>query len=131
MGIMKTIAITIVLLGSAWTTAASGSPGAADSQLRSFAACAGRLSAMMEHQWMFDGAASERTKAQRAAVIELINAIMEPAQGRDVLHWRLMAKHAQSVLLTRATFNDDPDDAAWAETQAVRLTQDCTGFLLS
>lgn len=131
MSIMKTFAISILLTGAVWTNAASASPFAADDgQLRNFAACAGRLSAVMEHQWLFDGAASEKTKSQRAAVLALINAVIEPEQGRDVLHWRLMAKQAQSVLLTRATFNDDPEDAAWAAAQAGRLTQDCTGFLL-
>lgn len=80
---------------------------------------------------MFDGTASERTKAQRTAVIDLINAIIEPAHGRQVLHWRLVAKHAHAVLLTRARFNEDPTDAAWAEDQAVRLTHECTSLLLS
>jgi len=80
---------------------------------------------------MFDGAASEETKAQRAAVLDILAAIMEPDQGRAVLAWRLQAKHAQSVLLTRATFNDDPVDAAWAAAQAGRMTQSCTQLLLS
>lgn len=80
---------------------------------------------------MFDGVASERTKAQRTAVIDLISAIIEPAQGRQVLHWRLASKHAHAVLLTRAAFNEDTIDAAWAEDQAVRLTHECTSLLLS
>ena len=95
--------------------------------LRTFATCAGRLSAVMEYQWMFDGPASERTKLQRAVVLDLIAAVIEPEQGRDVLHWRISAKQAQSALLTRATFNDEVDDAAWAQTQAARLTQDLQG----
>jgi len=33
----------------------SSGPGAADPLLREFAVCAGRLSAVMEDQWMFDG----------------------------------------------------------------------------
>lgn len=80
---------------------------------------------------MFDGTASEKTKAQRAAVIDLIDAIMPPDAGRQVLHWRLSAKHAQSSLLTRATFNDDPHDAAWAMQLADRLRAECTSMLLS
>lgn len=131
MGIMRTCILTFSVLLSVLTKEAAASPSAIDGQLRSFATCAGRLSAVMEHQWMFDGAASEQTKAQRAAVIDLISATMDPDEGREVLHWRLVAKHAQSVLLTRATFNDDPADAAWARARAVSLTQDCTGLLLS
>lgn len=102
-----------------------------DNHLQTFATCAGRLSAVMEYQWMFDGAASEQTKAQRAAVLDLIGAIMPSDRGRDVLQWRISAKLAQSALLTRATFNDDPVDAAWAQRTAARLTQECTGMLLS
>lgn len=126
---MKTCILALFLSFLAAKTSAS--PAAPDGQLRRFAECAGRLSALMEHQWMFDGAASEQTKTQRAAVIDLISATMNPDQGRQVLHWRLVAKHAQSVLLTRATFNNDPADAAWAQARAVSLTQDCTGLLLS
>lgn len=80
---------------------------------------------------MFDGVASEQTKAQRAAVLDLIGAIMDPDHGREVLHWRLSAKLAQSALLTRATFNDDAEDANWARQMATRLTRDCTNLLLS
>ena len=80
---------------------------------------------------MFDGEASERTKDQRAAVLELVSAVMEPDQGHDVLSWRLAGKQAQYVLLTRGTFNENPDDAAWAMSQAERFAAECTGFLLS
>lgn len=102
-----------------------------EQQLRTFAACAGRLSAVMEYQWMFDGPASEQTKTQRAAVIDLVEAIMPPDRGREVLQWRISAKMAQSALLTRAVFNDDPNDAAWASAQAARFERACTGLLLS
>lgn len=100
-------------------------------QLQTFATCAGRLSAVMEHQWMFDGDASEQTKAQRATVLELISAIMEPNMGRQVLNWRLMGKQAHNVLLTRATFNDDASDAIWARDQATLFERECTSLLLS
>ncbi len=102
-----------------------------DSQLRLFASCAGRLSAVMEYQWMFDGAASERTELQRASVLQLVEATMPDGMGREVLHWRLSAKLAQSALLTRATFNDDQSDAAWAAQMADRLTRECTALILS
>lgn len=98
--------------------------------LKTFATCAGRLSATMEYEWMFDGAASEDTRSARAAVLDLVSAVMTADQGRDVLQWRLEGKYAQSVLLTRATFNDDPHDAAWAHAQSTRYRQSCTGLLL-
>ena len=80
---------------------------------------------------MFDGAASEQTKTRRAAVIDLVEAIMPPERGREVLQWRISAKQAQSALLTRATFNEDDSDAAWARQQADRFERECTGLLLS
>lgn len=128
---MKTLLIPVAALIAAFTVPMPSHANGPEQHLRNFATCAGRLSAVMEFQWMFDGPASEQTKAQRTAVLDLIGAIMEPGQDRTVLHWRLSAKHAQAVLLTRATFNDDPDDAAWAYAQAARLTQECTGLLLS
>ncbi|WP_296425191.1 hypothetical protein [Yoonia sp.] len=102
----------------------------ADDQLRTFATCAGRLSAVMEYQWMFDGPASDHTKAQRAAVLDLIAAIVPPDQTRAVLHWRIAAKAAQSALLRRATFNDDPADADWARRTSARMTRACASLLL-
>jgi len=125
---MKTLVFGFAFLFMLATTPVRA---ADDQQLRTFAACAGRLSAVMEYQWMFDGAASERTKAQRAAVLQLVEAIMPNDMGREVLHWRISAKLAQSALLTRATFNDDPSDATWAAHTADRLTRECTSLLLS
>ncbi len=126
---MKTlISITFLALGA---LPANAGISLADEQLRTFAACAGRLSAQMEHQWMFDGDASEITKRQRAQLIDLVSAVMAPDQGREVLNWRISAKAAHHALLTRATFNDDPADAAWAADMAALQTADCTALLLS
>lgn len=99
--------------------------------LRTFANCAGRLSAFMEYQWMFDGEGSEQTQMQRAAMLDLIEATMAPDQARQILHWRISAKMAHAALLTRATFNDDPADALWAQRAAERLRLGCTSLLLS
>lgn len=112
----------------------NGAPASAldeQQQLQIFATCAGRLSAVMEFQWMFDGAASENTAIQRAGLLDLIEAIMPPDYGREVLQWRLSAKAAQSALLTRAAFNQDPQDAAWAQTASRQQTAECASLLLS
>lgn len=126
MGGMKTFIVIAVL---ACSTAKAQSLDTQD-QLRVFATCAGRLSAVMEYQWMFDGPASDATKTQRAALLDLIDAIMPPEQDRAVLQWRITAKHAQSALLTRATFNSNPEDAAWAAERAAHFQTECTWFLL-
>ena len=126
--IIRSLIVCFMMLGAPWVSAQSLSP---DQQLRTFAACAGRLSAIMEYQWMFDGEASEVTQAQRTAVLQLIAAVIPEGMGRDVLHWRLSAKLAQSALLTRATFNDDASDAIWASRRAELLMRECTSLLLS
>ena len=95
-----------------------------------FATCAGRLSALMEHQWMFDGPASEQTALQRAHMIDMLDAVRPPDQGREVLALRIDAKMAQAALLTRATFNDDPHDKSRAMRLALRRVEECTGVLL-
>ncbi|WP_162617547.1 hypothetical protein [Yoonia maritima] len=105
--------------------------GPEDEQLRVFATCAGRFSATMEFQWMFDGEGSEVTQTQRDNMVQLINAIMPTDHARDVLSWRIASKSAHAALLTRAAFNDDPYDANWAQNQATRLIRECTGLLLS
>lgn len=99
--------------------------------LRTFANCAGRLSAVVEYEWMFDGPKSEHTALQRDAVLDILDSMMPDGRGREVLSWRISAKMAQSALLTRATFNEDAEDAAWALRTSERLVRDCTSFLLS
>ena len=99
--------------------------------LRVFAACAGRLSAQMKFQWMFDGEAADATKSSRSALLDILDAMMSPDQGRMVLNWRVEAKAAQARLLTRATFNDDKRDAQMANRMAVRMIGDCRAMLLS
>lgn len=96
-----------------------------------FAGCTGRLSAQMEHQWLVGDSASDDTKARRAVMISLMEAVMHPDQGRDLLAHRIEAKHAQSQLLRRATFNNDVEDAAWAMARAEAEIAACTGLLLS
>lgn len=99
--------------------------------LHTFATCTGRLSATMEHQWLMRDPAAERTEAQRAAMLSLLDAVMAPDQDRNALAWRIDAKQAHAVLLRRATFNDDAEDAAWALSQAETHLARCTGLLLS
>ena len=96
-----------------------------------FATCAGRLSAQMEFQWLFGDDAAEITEMRRAAVLDLLAAVMEPGQEMHVLATRIAAKQAHSALLTRATFNDDDTDAAWAASMANEHQAACLSFLLS
>lgn len=116
--------------------AASAAPAAAfttsgDQQLTFFATCAGRLSALMEHQWTHDTASVDATTAQRSQMIDLVSAVMPDGEGKRVLLLRVEAKHAQAGLLHRATINRDASDASWAQTRAEALLAECTSVLLS
>jgi hypothetical protein len=109
----------------------SPAPGAADPLLREFAVCAGRLSAVMEDQWMFDGPASERTAEELEAVVSLIDASMPPGAGRQVMAWRIDAKVAQRGLLQQARFARDMRLAKTAAARAEALAASCRAMVLS
>ncbi len=79
---------------------------------------------------MFDGQASEQTQRQRAGIIEILEALIPPGRGREVLSWRIEAKHAQAVLLTRSTFITNVKEARMAQKLAVRRIGECGSLLL-
>ena len=108
----------------------SSGPAAADPLLRQFAICAGRLSALMEDQWMFDGPASDQTAKDLAAVVSLIDASMAQGDGRQVMAWRIDAKVAQRGLLHQARFAQDPRLAETAAARAEALAAECRAMLL-
>ena len=114
-----------------FTLGAATAPGAADPLLREFAVCAGRLSAVMEDQWMFDGPGSERTAEELGAVVSLIEASIAPGQGRQVMAWRIDAKVAQRGLLHQARFAQDPRLAETAAARAEALAANCRSMILS
>jgi hypothetical protein len=117
--------LAVLVLGAA------PAPGAADPILREFAVCAGRLSAVMEDQWMFDGPGSERTAAELGAVVSLIEASMAPGEGRQVMAWRIDAKVAQRGLLHQARFAQNPRLAKTAAARAEALAAKCRAMILS
>lgn len=117
--------LAVFMLGAATV------PAAADPLLREFAVCAGRLSALMEDQWMFDGPGSERTAVELGAVVSLIEASMAPGEGRQVMAWRIDAKVAQRRLLHQARFARDTRLAETAAARAEALAASCRAMILS
>lgn len=110
----------------------AGTPARADDDLvRTFALCAGRLSAQLEHQWLMNDPEAERTEQVRTALVELVELVTAPETAKTSLAIRIEAKHAQARLLYRATFNDDRADAAWAESRAAEQVAACASLLLS
>ncbi|MGR3803645.1 hypothetical protein [Marinibacterium profundimaris] len=112
---------------------AAALPHAPVDQVRLFAQCAGRYSALAEHEALFDGAASERAQARRDLYVELMEAVLPDAaalSGGTALAWRIAAKHAQSVLLRRATFLEDPAAAARSRRAAEYHFAECRASIL-
>lgn len=124
MGGLKTLLAALVLAAPL-----AGPARAGDDLLRTFAQCAGRLSAEMEHSWLM-GDGADLAEARRNAMVDLLEALIPPDRGRDVLAWRIDAKFAHAALLARATFNDDADDARWARQQAETYAGACNGLVL-
>ncbi len=118
-----------------WGILASGQANALPQERRAlaqvFASCAGRLSATMEFQWMFDGAASERTDQSIGYFDILLDAAMGPEiTGREALNWRIEAKMAQIRLLNIATFGRDPRIRQQANRAAALYLSECESLLL-
>lgn len=92
-----------------------------------FASCTGRLSAQLEHEWLLATNEDSMTEEHRQAMLDLLQATMGDADGRQVLAWRIDAKVAHASLLTRATFKDD----SWAAQRAIQMVQACTSIMMS
>lgn len=123
---LKTLLLALVVLGPVSVPAR-----ASDDLLRTFSVCAGRLSAQMEHQWLMQDPEAERTEQVRAAMLELVSLVgPDEATRAAALNIRVSAKHAQSLLLARATFNADAADAAWARRRAEDEIAACASLLL-
>ncbi|WP_407492552.1 hypothetical protein [Pseudooceanicola sp. MF1-13] len=94
------------------------SPDTLSNPVMTFATCAGRYSAEVEHRWLMGRDADQASK-QRRAMVDLVDAVRLPDQGPLILALRIEAKMAQAALLQRAEFNPDPAIA----DRALRLAQ--------
>ena len=108
--------------------AVQAGPDIPDDPLRFFASCAGRMSALMEHQWIVDGPASDVTKTRRADILDLVAALTPPGQEAQVMGWRVEAKAAHAALLAQSR-HGDAATIARAARQAIALHDQCTAFL--
>ena len=123
-----------VLLAPAPATAASGAttPPAPVDLLRLFAICAGRFSALAEHEALFDGAASDRAADQRDVFLDLLGALhpdLPAISGQAMMAWRVSAKQAQAMVLLQARFHADPARAARATRAAGYFLAECRALL--
>ena len=126
---LRALGLTLALIcGLSAPLAARADADIPDDPLRFFATCAGRMSALMEHQWIVDGPASEATQARRAAILDLVTALTPPGQEAQVMGWRIEAKAAHAALLAR-TRHGDAAGIARATRRAGQLQDHCMTFL--
>ncbi len=103
---------------------ASG-PATADPLVREFAVCSGRYSALVEHQWLVDGPASDASAGTRDTLWALVEAVAEPGESAKAMRWRIEAKMAQRALLDRGFFAQDQA----AEKRSAQLLQGCADLI--
>ena len=102
-----------------------------DPLVNTFATCTGRLSALMEHQWLLSDPAADATQARRGQMEQLLFSVMDPGTGERVLARRIDAKYAMARLLMRVDFNRDAQDAARAASFVEVQMAACDSLLLS
>lgn len=95
-----------------------------------FAACAGRLSAQMEHQWLLSDSGANATERRRAQMIDLLDSVVGRDDRAGAMQIRLEAKLAQARLLSRADFGQDARAATRARALAARQVAACEAMLL-
>ncbi|MEP6018958.1 MAG: hypothetical protein ABJ251_10835 [Paracoccaceae bacterium] len=94
-----------------------------------FAQCAGRFSAEMEFAWLIGDQDSEIPKQLRSHFIDMIDAILAPGDGPNVLARRIEAKVAHTALLSRAQFSENPTEIRIAAQTAERDVAFCRAML--
>jgi len=111
--------------------AADGLPDTPRDLLRLFASCTGRLSALAEHQRLFDGPTSEATSRLRDDLADLTEAVagaVPDLPDHQVMSWRIEAKAAAAGLFAQAAFGRADRRAAARELAATRVAE-CQGLL--
>lgn len=118
---MRTLAFLLAL-----TAAAQAQSLGLDPLSDRFAACAGRLAGLMEHQWLADDPASYETEARFQAMRELVDATLAQGKASAALARETEAKFAWERLMKRA----DEEDGGWALARAEAEIATCTQLLL-
>lgn len=97
-----------------------------------FAACLGRYSAQMEHEWL-TGADGESPRSRRALFEMMLETVAETSgfSGPEILDIRIRAKLAQAHLLQIATFHTDPDRQRRAAAAARLAIRPCEALIIA
>jgi hypothetical protein len=127
--------ISVALAATLAATPGGALPLSPAERALAFAACAGRYSAEVEHDWLLHPADSPADEARRDAFLALLDAVAPDALDDGVPPHLLMAtrieeKAAQAALLQRAAFHTDPIAAEAALGAAERRIATCGAWLL-
>lgn len=101
-----------------------------DVDFQTFAGCAARYSAEMEHAWLMSDPIADELQDRRSQFLALLEATIPADRGRDVLSYRIETKLAHASLLTLATFNSDARRAHSARIVAEHHLSTCSALLL-
>lgn len=107
-----------------------GAAGAAEPLFETFAACAGRFSAELEHAWLMGTQDFTETSHRRTQFVSLVEAATPHDLRRRALEVRIDAKMAHAQVLTRATFSTQPSQQVWAAQRAAASLRHCEDLLL-
>ncbi|MEM1237160.1 MAG: hypothetical protein AAGI10_09335 [Pseudomonadota bacterium] len=102
---------------------------AGDALYKTFAGCAARYSATMEHAWLMGNDAA-KYKEHRLTFLSLLDATLPPERGAEALNHRVAVKMAQATLLTAASFSDNTDKAERAKILSEQYLAQCERLLL-
>lgn len=97
---------------------------------QTFAVCAGRYSAEMEHAWLMHDRDTAEVTHRRQQFVDLVAAFVAPEDRRESLAYRINAKLAHARLLTQATFSQDEGQSVWAKKRARFQIAMCASYLL-
>jgi hypothetical protein len=92
-----------------------------------FATCTGRLSALMEFQWLVQDQGADLTKARRDAMADLLEAATPEGLRIRAMQIRLEAKVAAAAVFLRGWRGGDPNAGARARA----LLSPCAGLMVS
>ncbi|WP_299605491.1 hypothetical protein [uncultured Tateyamaria sp.] len=122
---IKTMCAAFVVMATGITQAAANNDIAF-----SFAECAGRFSAEMEHAWLLNDPVAQVYEQDRASFVSLTDASLAPGQGRAILGHRVEVKLAHAALLQQASFGTRADRAKTARHVANTHLATCRTLLL-
>ena len=118
------------LLSNLCILASSGLLYAESGIVKSFAGCAGRFSAEMEHAWLLNDAKAQDYELRRGGFVSLLEATTTAENAEFVLSHRVNSKHAHARLLQTATFGSDETKASAARRTAKQYLDQCNLLIL-